>query len=495
MSKEFLGVFDELAINRRNLFLGTAGVAALGAMPQMAMAQSTAESTGPGQINSVDFTQQLAEFVATVPENSVTSEAYELAKIILMDTIGCAIASSEEPLVIKLKQYCNMVGGNQQSTLIFENSKMSAPFAALINGAAVHAMDYDDSSKRFWGHASTSIIPSLLAVAELKGRSGRDLLTAYLIGLQASFVVSDSVGEAMYTNGLHNTSSLGVIASGAACARLMGLDATRASYALAASATQSFGLKRSFGTMCKPLHAGRAAEAAVMAALLAENDFTGAPDIFEGANGLFAAFGGEMDVMPLSTLGSEWDVGDVRQKLHAACQWTHSPINAAIALKEQHAIDPSKIASIEILASDIALKTADVVTPQTGLQAKFSVPYGVANALVTGETGLAGYTDEAVTNTEVIALIDKISSQIHPRADKFEARVTIKLNDGTEYTQFDDVFAATPTLPERREAAVDKFMGNASGMLGDARAKDLSDMLLGFENVASAAEVFSVIHR
>ncbi|MGI9515983.1 MAG: MmgE/PrpD family protein, partial [Pirellulaceae bacterium] len=476
-------------VTRRSLLRGALAISAVTAAPSIATAHSLKQESASAD-EAAGFTRKLAKFVSSIPSASIPAEQLEYAKIIFLDTIGCAVASSSEPLVTRLLAFSDKIGGEEQSRMLIANkSSRSATHAALIGGAAAHAMDFDDTTSRFWGHPSASIVPSLMAIAEMKGSTGREILDAYLIGLEASFVVADSVGEAMYASGFHNTSSLGIIASGAACARLLGLDQAGASDAIAVAATQAFGLKRSFGTMCKPFHAGRAAEGAVTAALLAEDGFTGADDIFEGPNGLFEAFGGEADVMPLASLGKKWGVYDVLQKAHAACQWTHSPINAAEALKQEHKIDFKNIKSVEVLASEIALSTADVVVPETGLKAKFSVPYGVATALVTGKTGLAAFTDDAVKNTEILDLISKITTVAHPKAEKFEAKVTITMNSGETYEAFNDVFGQFPSLEDKRKVAMEKYLENTAPILGEAKVKRVADVIMRLETAGKASEI------
>jgi 2-methylcitrate dehydratase PrpD len=482
----------EWAISRRAILSGATMATALGFIPMSRRAR--AQSNAGGTADEVAFTRDLARFIATTPGDAIPDVYLQYAKIILLDTVGVGVAAMPTPLVTKLIAFADAMGGKEQSSLLAGKKKRSAVQAALINGSAMHTYDFDDTSSRFWGHASASIVPSLLALAELNGGSGRDVLNAYLIGLQASFVVADSVGEAMYDAGIHNTSALGIIASGAACARLLRLDEEGTVRSLAASATQSFGLKRSFGTMCKPFHAGHAAEGAVTSALLARDGFTGASDIFEGPNGLFAVYGGTPDLMSLAALGKEWGVSNVLQKAHAACQWTHSPINAAMDLQKAKDIAYQDIESIDIITSEIALKTADVRVPQTGLQAKFSIPYGVANGLVTGETGLIGYTDDSVKNQDAIALIDKITARTHPKAEKFQAKVTIKTKNGETYSEYADVFAEEPPLEERLATATDKFLDNAKPIIGDKTANAVADLIMRFEEVESAAQLFEVLN-
>jgi 2-methylcitrate dehydratase PrpD len=440
------------------------------------------------------MTRQLAQFVAATDQAAIPDAFYEHAKVALLDWIGVTLASREEPLVKLLLQFVDHGGGNEQSAIVGYGVKKTATQAALVNGAASHAMDFDDTMAEFWGHPSASLFASLLALGELERKNGRDLLASYLIGLKAGLVVADSVGEEMYAGGFHCTSTLGIIASGAACARLLGLDEPQTTNALGLAATQSFGLKGSFGTMCKPFHAGHAAEGAVMGALLAREGFTGADDILEGPNGLLEAFGGAVNDYAMGSLGRTWGVERLAQKYHASCHWTHSAIEAASAIKTKNGVQPQDITSIEIICSGIALATADVEQPRTGLEGKFSFPYCVANALVTGDTGLAAFTDEAVRSPEISSLIEKTTVRSHPKAENFDSRVIIETGGGERYVEDVNVMEELPALDEKRVRVREKFTGIASPILGARVAERVVEAVLNLENFDDVSQLIAVVN-
>jgi 2-methylcitrate dehydratase PrpD len=440
------------------------------------------------------MTETLAKFIANTNNDNIPAPMYEHAKIALLDTVGVLLAGKEEPVTKKLLHLADFTGGKEQSTVIGHGVKKSAIQAALINGAASHALDFDDTSARFWGHPSCSIFPSLLALGELEHKSGRDLLAAYLIGLEVGFITADSVGEEMYRAGFHSTSTLGIVASGAGCARLLGLDKEQASNALAIVATQSSGLKRSFGTMCKPFHAGNAAQGAVMAALLARDGFTGADDIFEGPNGLAQSFGSSVNDYALGTLGREWGVENLFQKYHAACNWIHSPIEAALAIKQKNkGLRADNIKSIQIITSDIALATADVVQPRTGLEGKFSIPYCVASALESGNTGISAFTDDAVKSKKIKALIAETKVRAHPKAEPFDARVIVETTDGNRYSHDYNVMENIPTLEEKRVRVRKKFTETASPVLGSTKTEESAEMILALEGVDNVSKLVDLV--
>jgi len=481
--------------SRRTILKAALVLPALSLLPATptVLAAGDPKKTAAGGGEVPDMTRKLMQFVVNTKNDDIPAEYYEHVKVIILDTIGVALAGRNEPLVQKLMTYTDAQGGNKQCNVWGYDVKKSASQAALINGSTCHALDFDDSSVLFWGHPSASMLPSLFVLGELEKANGRDLMASYLLGLKVAYVVSDSVGEEMYKGGFHCTSSLGIIASAASCTRLLGLNEEQSLNAFATATTQAFGLKRSFGTMCKPFHAGRAAEGAVVAALLGRDGFTGAHDILEGPNGLFQAFGGQADSYSMGTLGRTWAVDTVVQKFYAACQWTHSPIAGSLEIKEKYGVKAKDIKSIDVITSEIAKTSAGLVIPKSGLEGKFSIPYCVANALVTGEYGLKGYTDEAVKNPKVLELLKKTSVVSHPKAEKTQARVTITTKDGKKYVKDFDVFASYPTLEEKKAPATEKFFDNAAPVVGEKKAKQIKKMVDGFEKVKDVTELTDLL--
>jgi len=261
------------------------------------------------------MTRRLAEFIVTTDDSKITPEIYEHAKVAFLDWLGVTIAGMDDPLVEKLMAYAYTMGGNPQATIIGHDMKMSVDQAALINGTSSHVLDYDDTLVSFLGHPSVTLFPSLLALSEWQGKNGRDFLTAYLVGLQAGGTIGVCAGLDHYMAGWHATSTLGHLASAAGCAKLLGLNVTQTQNALGIAATQSSGLKRVFGTMCKPFHAGKVSLEGVMSGFLAQGGFTSSRRIIEGDLGLFEVLTENAnEAIVLDRLGSHWYVMDLSIK-------------------------------------------------------------------------------------------------------------------------------------------------------------------------------------
>ena len=429
------------------------------------------------------MTSRIAAFVVDTNAREIPNTIYEHAKVALMDWLGVAIAGKEEPLVNKLIQYTDCLGGKEQATILGHGVKKTVCQAALINGAASHALDYDDSMIAFLGHPSVTLFPSILSLSEWQGKNGADFLTAYIIGLKAGTTVAKCAGMGHYGVGWHGTSTMGHLASAAACSRLLGLDVQQTTYALGIAGTQASGLRQVFGTMCKPFHAGRASEVGLMASLLAQNGFTSAEDILEGQVGLFKTMKGEVDKDVLDTLGKTWEIEGLAQKYHASCHATHSPMEAAMSIVKHHGLSIDEIKSIKIKASEMALSAAFRTEASTGLEGKFCIPYCVANALVRGDTGTQAFQDDRVADPEVRELMKKISIRSYPEVQAMEAEVDVEKESGVIYSAFSDVIHEIPELEVKRSKIEKKFLDLCIPVLGDQKARQLVESLSGMEKI------------
>jgi len=438
---------------------------------------------------NLGMTRRLARFIVATAADAIPAEIYEHAKVAFLDTLAVTYGGKDDPLVGKLVKYSDVMGGKPSATLIGLGRKASLEHAALINGAAAHALDYDDTLVSFLGHPSVTLFPSLLALSEDRGLSGREFLAAYLIGLQTGGTIGACAGLDHYLGGWHGTSTLGHLASAAGCAKLLGLDEERTLWALGIGGTLSSGLKRNFGTMVKPFHAGRASSAGLTAALLAEDGFTAADDILEGPQGFFEALKGKVNNDILGFLGLGWDVVNLSQKYHASCHATHSPLEAARDCVKEHGIAVSEIEKIRVFCSEVTMQAAAKLTPNTGLEGKFSVPYCVANALLRDVTGMAAFTDEMVSDPAVKALTARVELVKDPEKTALEANVEITTKAGKTVSAFSDILQKIPPLEKKQQNVRAKFLDLAGPVIGSAKALKVADMVAGLEKVTDMKEV------
>jgi 2-methylcitrate dehydratase PrpD len=326
-----------------------------------------------------------------------------------------------------------------------------------------------------------------VALGEWKGRSGGEFLTAYIVGLKAGATIGACAGFDHYAAGWHGTSTIGRLASAAGCAKLLGLDEHRTLWALGIAGTQAGGLKRVFGTMTKPYHAGKAAQVGLESALLAADGFTCAEDILEGQHGFFELLKGALNETVVASVGKTWDVDQLAQKYHASCHATHSPIEAVLGVVERESLSAEDVASITIHASQMAIDIAGKEAPRTGLEGKFSYRYCVANALLRGNTGMQAFTDDKVQDPAIREFMKKISVVPDPGIAALESRVEVETKGRRVFEGFSDVMNAIPLLDQKKEKLRRKFMDLCAPVLGEQRSARLMEAFLSMENEKSIA--------
>lgn len=433
--------------------------------------------------NSIGLTKTLARFIAKNKKSDIPSPVFDHAKVAFKDWLGVTFSGKDDPLVEKLIKFADLMGGNKQATLLGFGIKKTACQAALINGAASHVLDYDDTLEHFLGHPSVTIFPSVLALSEWKEKSGSDFLTAYIVGLKVGAVIGACGGLEHYMSGCHPTSTLGHFASAAACANLLGLDEKQSVNALGIAGTQASGLKISFGTMSKAFHAGKASQAGLMAALLARDGFTGAEDVIEGNHGFFKVFQGSVNEDVVNTIGKTWEIEDLAQKYHASCHATHSPIEAARSIIQKEGIKPKDVKAIRIFSSELALSAASKMEANKALEGKFCIPYCVANALLNENTGMQAFTDEKVKDVAVRDLMKKISVKQTSDFQALEARVEIETDSGKSYSAVSDILKTIPELEEKKSKISAKFVDLCTPVLGNQTTVKLENSIDALETI------------
>lgn len=432
------------------------------------------------------MTARLAEFIVNTRPDAIPDWVTDHATVAFLDWIAVTMAGKDDPLVLKLMQYADLMGGHAQASVIGHGVKKSVDQAALINGAASHALDYDDSMISFLGHPSVAVFPGILAAGEWQPVTGRRFLQAYAVGVKAGTVIAASAGLEHYLSGYHGTATMGAMASAAACSRLMDLSVAQTVYSLGIAGTQAGGLKRVFGTMCKPFHAGRAAQIGVMSAVLAKQGFTSAEDILEGPGGFFQAMRGTVNTEALETLGKTWMIDTLAQKYHASCHATHSPIEAALLIVTENRIPVDRIQSITVKTSETALSAAFRKEAGTGLEGKFSIPYCVANALIRGNTGLAAFTDDMVADPGVKALMAKIHPVQDPEFQALDAGVVVETTTGETFSAVSDIFKEIPDLETKQKKIKAKYADLCEPVIGREKTEQLYQRV---NRLASAASL------
>jgi 2-methylcitrate dehydratase PrpD len=386
------------------------------------------------------FATRLAEKVCGFGEGDATQLALTQAKAAIIDTVGVTLAGVPEPctqILLKVEG----IGGAPGSSLVFgTDRRTSALDATLINGTASHALDYDDFSGVLGGHQSVPLVAALFAAGEERRISGRQLLTAYLVGVETEIRLARAVNYHHYDKGWHPTATLGTIGAAAAAAHLLRLDRQRTAMALAIAPSLSSGLKANFGTMTKPLHIGQCGRNGLLAALLAEAGFDANASVFEHHQGFFNVFNGpgfyDAD-KALADWGAPLEIehSSIALKQFPCCGSAHPAIMMALALRHEEDIKATDVRRIEIMPHVRRLRHTNTPRPKTPLQAKFSVQYGVARALLDGAVRLKDFEGDAHLEPTVTRLLDVTQARPHPdmaddAAEQWGAEVIVTMQDG-----------------------------------------------------------------
>jgi 2-methylcitrate dehydratase PrpD len=448
--------------------------------------------------------QELAERVTAMRYEDLPPEAVHWSKVALLDTIGVALAGAREDTTALVAQTLELKPESGPSLVLGSTMRVAALDAALVNGVAAHALDYDNTAKNLGGHVSAVMVPALLAAGEAHGSSGRDLILAHAAGYELGNAIGRSVNPEHSEKGWHPTATLGIFAVTAACARLLGLAQERTATALGLATSLSAGLKANFGTMTKPLHAGQCARGGLMAALLARKGFTANAGAFEHKQGFFSVFAGagHYDAKRALDGWNTWEIiaPGASYKLYPCCYSTHSAVEATLNLVRRHGpFDARSIAAIETRTHPRGLAHTDRPVPDSPLAAKFSVQYCVARAALDGKVVLEHFEGDAWREPAVKELLARVratpyTGKLFDEDDPFDAEVLIRLADGRTLTEkVDRPLGRTtdnPIAPEHMKA---KFEDCAGRVLDPTAVQKACQAIESLEKLATARELTALL--
>lgn len=435
-------------------------------------------ATTERSIETSSVTRSLVNRVMETRFDDIPADIVEVSRHCLLDWIAVTVAGASEPLVMKLVDEVREQGGNAQASIVGHNLRTSTAQAALVNGAASHALDYDDVHPALTGHPSVPILSALLALTEHRGASGAEFIEAFTAGYETTCRIGALVNPGHYERGFHATATIGCFGAAAACARLMGLDAERTAHALGIAGTQAAGLKSMFGTMCKSLHAGKAAQNGLLAASLAARGFDSRCDVLECAQGFADTQSGDFD--PNAALEDPPGGYHMRANLfkyHASCYLTHAAIECTRRLRDEHAIAPESVREVTVTVNPGCDSVCNISEPTTGLEAKFSLRMMTAYALTGVDTAaIDSYHDAQCANPDLVALRDKVTVAYNPSIGRMASEVEIELTDGTRLNAAHDAAIPNDDLPDQRARLEAKFHSLVDVRLGDAAVDILAEV-------------------
>lgn len=443
--------------------------------------------------------EQLAEFIAATDFEALPAEVMAMARHCFLDWLGSAIAGGGAKPIQALVVVAHGLGGSPEATVIPDGSQSSSYLAALVNAAASHVVEMDDLHKASVLHPGAAVIPAVLAMAERQGSSGADLIAAAVLGYEVAIRAGEAVGQSHYQF-WHSTGTCGTFGAAAAAGKLLGLTTEQLAWALGTAGTQAAGLWEFLaeGAMSKQLHPARAAANGVMAALLAEQGFTGARRIFEGEKGFCRATSRSFDLAKLTDgLGqAEYRIMGNSFKVHAACYHIHSAIDAALEIRARH---PGAHAKADQIAVHLYAAAADLlerVEASSPYAAKFNVPFCVATALLHGVVGLEAFTEARLADPTVQKLMGKVQIVRDPELDalypeRWAAKVAVSTRAGEEWSARVDYPKGDPKNPLLPHELAAKFRRLVEPARGAAEAGALAERSLALDSVENMATFFA----
>jgi 2-methylcitrate dehydratase PrpD len=443
----------------------------------------------------LDITRQTANFVADLKPADLPDRCREAARTGIVDCVGVMIAGASEQPVGIVSAMLSTSTQNDGAPEIPSGRNLAASDAALVNGVAAHVLDYDDVALS--GHPSAVLVPAILAEGWSTDTSGTDAIAAYVAGYELWAQVAALEPGILHERGFHPTAVMGALATAAACARLRKLGPEKTAHAIAIAASLASGLVANFGTMTKSLHAGRAAQSGVLAARLADRGFTASLDVLEHKTGFLRAHSpsGVPDVENGTIdVGTNWRLASlgVNVKRYPTCYATHRSIDAMLDLVDRHKLKSDDVREIRVHTGATQKLMLRNNNPKTGLEAKFSMEFAMAAALVARRVGLAELTDDFVSRPEVSSVFGKVrcttTDEAMPDDPAFAPsdQVSVVLASGNLLEHAPVVHAkGSWQNPLTRAELKNKFLECAARAFSSPHAEELFDQLWYLEESSS----------
>jgi 2-methylcitrate dehydratase PrpD len=455
------------------------------------------------------LTQEVAHFVARTRYRDIPKEVVQLARGFILDGLGVALAGSTDECSRIVQAQIRQMNGKGESSIVGTGLAAPAAKAALANGVAGHAMDYDDtqlstSKEAVYGlltHPTTPVLAAVLAIGEKEKITGEELVLAYLLGVEVECRIADAINPRHYQDGFHSTATMGGIGAAMAVGKILGLKEEPLIRTLGIAASMASGLRENFGTMTKPLHAGRAAENGVTAALLARAGFTAAANILEARRGFFNAMAGGFDESKITgRLGSPYFMKEpgISIKPYPSGSLSHPAQDLILDLVKQHDLGADDIDHVDVGTNSNVPNALIYPMPKTALEGKFSIPFCMAIAVLERKAGIAQFQDSKVRDKKVVELMMRVTLYVDDELEKLgydqvRSRIRIRLKNGRIIEGRYDVARGHPEKPMSWAELGDKFRDCAGLVLADKDAETAIQLVGRIEELKSLSPLFRAL--
>ena len=453
------------------------------------------------------YSQAIARFLCGLKLEDVPQGVVDKAKLVFLDTLGVALASSTMDFGRMVMNVAQKLGGAPASRLIGSPLKVAAANAVLANGTLAHGLDYDDTLEEAIVHTGCCAGMTALAVGEELRASGKAVLEAAIAGTEVMCKVGLVAPGKFHARGFHPTALCSTFGAAAAAGKLYGLEPAQWSDAFGLCGSQSSGIIEYLadGTWTKRLHPGWSAHGGVIATMLAREGFRGPATVFEGQHGFYRSFGGanEYPFEKFGELGRTWEIPKLTFKSYPCGSISHPYMDCALTLKQKYAIAPERVAEISCRTAEGPVHRLwepleQKRRPPTSYAAKFSLPFSIAVMLIRGKAGLEEFSDEAIRDAEILSLASKVRYELDPTIDyprHFSGHVKIKLAGGTileENQAHPRGGLESPLPPEEIEA---KFRANARLAIAHERVEEIVSIVRKLKTLPNIKGLADLLFR
>lgn len=442
------------------------------------------------QMETGQVTEALATYVVTARPEDVPDAVRDAAIRTLLNWVGGAVGGAGSAAIDAMLAAFGPFMGAPQASVLGRSERTDVLHASLLNGSSCNVLDYDDTHLRTVIHPAAPIAPALLALAEHRPISGGELIHALILGIETACRVGNGISPEHYEHGWHITGTAGVLGAAAASGRLLGLDVQRMRWAIGTAATQAAGLREMFGSMCRVMHAGRAAQNGLSAALLSQHGFTGSEQGLEAPAGFLNVLSPKQDVAAITDgLGETYETALNTFKPFASGIVTHPAIDGCIRIRREHGFQPEEVERVALDVHPLALVLTDDPSPRTGLEARLSIQHVAATALVLGRAGAHDFADEMVERPDLARLRASVEARADEGLARDQARVRIALAGGRTVETFVEHAYGSIENP-MTDADLDRKVHElCDSVLGEARTDALIEKCRGVLDLPSAATI------
>jgi 2-methylcitrate dehydratase PrpD len=443
------------------------------------------------------YSQSIARFTSGLKLADVPQAVVDKAKLVFLDTLGIALASSTMDFGKMAISIARKLGGANDSLLIGTTSRVAAANAVIANGTLAHGLDYDDTLEEAVVHTGSCAGMTALAVGEEVRATGAEVLQAAIAGTEVLCKVGLVAPGKFHARGFHPTAICSTFGAAAVAGKLYGLTIDQWIDAFGLCGSQSSGIIEYLadGSWTKRMHPGWSAHGGVIATMLAKEGFRGPARVFEGTHGFFSAFGGKNDYRfdKLLELGNEWEIPRLTFKSYPCGSISHPYMDCALKIKLKHSPVPEDISEVVCRTAEGPVHRlweplADKQKPASSYGAKFSLPYSIAVMLVRGRAGLEEFSDEAIGDPKLLELAAKVRYELDPTIDyprHFSGHVKVRMLDGTVLEENQPHPRGGFENPLPPQEVEEKFRANARLALSASRVDGIADTVNRLEQLPS----------